>query len=534
MPIIPSGNLAKSVKTGTPYSPAVSFNPDKKSFFDTHGTTLGVLAGAPLTTDGVNVTVPSGFKFVQNGIIITLIAPAIIPIGGGGFPKYIAADNVDETPGSAVTIAVLPAIAAPLVLLATLNPDAVTIAQVPQISIRALSERIDAVAVDVEQDDVSVKPSAGTLNAIGPNLLATAGPGDQANLTVKLETREATVVKTLRTEELDFYGATVTPTGQKAAVDMRLQTKEDGTLINGETRKINFRLGGVTVTQDGGDAQQVFVDVPAGGGALGLLESVMGDGIIKGLLDGDGGARQVNATALYILIGGNIYGPITGAYAVTTNVSGFPRTDLVQFDGANITVKAGTPGATFPCPAPDPGNIPLAVVLVPNSPAALVDSINKQAALGNPVLVAHYYANGGLHASRVGVTVDPVSSSSTYVDAEEMALSVYFPRVGYRYELNWDTVIKQNLYGFLNEGAFINMSWDGSDEDDAVVARGNMENNLSGEVSIHGWEKAIALHYQRLVTVGSHLMVGRWRVGQISTPERLSQKRRRIWIVETA
>jgi hypothetical protein len=534
MPIIPSGNLSKSLKVGTPYSPAVSFNPDKKLIFDTHTTTLGMLSGGPLTTDGVNVTVPTGVSFVQNGIIITLTAPAIIPIGGGGFPKYVVADNVDEVPGSAVTIAVLPSIVAPQVLLATLDPNALTIVQVQKISIRALSERIDAVAVDTEQDDVAVKPSVGTLNAIGPNALLSAGPGDQANLTVKLDVKEATVAKTVRTEELDFYGSTVTPTGNKAAIDSRLQVKEETVLVNGEVRKLNFEGGGVTATQDGGDASQVNVTIPAGGGLVDTIESVMGSGIVKGLLDGDGGIRQVNATALIILRAGILYGPITTTVAVTTNVSGSPRTDLVQYDGVNITVKAGTPGATFPCPAPDPGNIPLAVVLVPNSPAGLVNSINKQAALGNPVIVAHYYANGGLHASRVGVTSDPVSSSSTYVDAEEMALSVYFPRVGYRYELNWDTVIKQNLYGFLNEGAFINMSWDGSDEDDAVVARGNMENNLLGGVSIHGWEKAIALHYQRLVTVGSHLMVGRWRVGQISTPERLSQRRRRIWIVETA
>jgi len=538
MPIIPSGSIAKSIYTGTPYSPAVSFNPDKKLFFDTHFTTLGVLAtsGGPLTTDGVNVTVPAGTVFIQNGIIVKITAPVIVPIGGGGFPKFVVIDNVDETPGSAVTVAVLPSIAPPQVLLATLDPNALTIIQAKQISIRALSDRIDAVAVDVEQDDVSVKMAVGTLNAIGPNTLLSNGPGDQANLTVKLDVKEATVPKTVRTEELDFLGATVTPTtGNKAQIDSRLQTKDEGTLVNGETRKLNFRGGGVDVTQDGGDARQVFIDIPAGGGLLTSLESVMGDGIIKGVIDGTpGGPREVTITSLYILLGGNVYGPISGAYTVANNVSGLPRTDLVQFDGVTITVKPGTPGATFPCPPPDAGNIPLAVVLVPDSPFNLVDSINKQSALAAPVMVAHYYANGGLHASRVGVTVDPVGSSTTYVDAEEMALSVYFPRLGYRYELNWDTVIKQNLYGFLNEGAFINMNWDGSDEDDAVVARGNMENNFLGSVSIHGWEKTIALHYQRLVTVGNHTMKGRWRIGQISTPERLSQKRRRIWIVETA
>lgn len=535
MPIIPSGNIVKSIFTGTPYSPAVSFNPDKKKFFDTHVTTLGLLATiGPLTTDGVNVTVPSGTVFIQNGIIVTLTAPAIIPIGGGGFPKFVVADNADENPGSAVTIAVLSVITPPQVLLATLNPNNSTIIQAKQISVRALSERIDAVSVDVEQDDVSVKTEVGTLNAVGPNAILSSGPGDQANLTVKLDVKESTVLKTVRTEELDFLGATVTPTGNKAQVDVRLETMEEGSIVVGATRKINFRGGGATAAVDGGDPSQANVDVPAGGGAFSAIESLMGDGIIKGLIDGDGGTRQINTTSLYILIGGSIAGPFTGTVAVTNNVSGSPRTDLVQFDGATITVKPGTPGATFPCPAPDTGNIPLAVILVPDSPAALVDSVNKQGTTNNPVIVAHYYANGGLHASRVGVTVDPASSSATYVDADEMALSVYFPRVGYKYELNWDTVVSQALYGFLNEGALINMSWDGSDEDDDVVRRGNLENNLLGAVSIHGWEKTIALHYQRLVTIGSHLLRGRWKVGQISTQEKLAKKRRRIWIVETA
>jgi hypothetical protein len=519
MPIVPAGQIQKLVKTGTPYSPAVSFNPDKKAFFDTHGTTLGVLTGGPLTTDGVNVTVPSGVKFIQNGIIIALTAPFIAPIGGGGFPKYVVAYNVDETPGSAVTIEVLPSIVAPQVLLATLDPNASTIVQVSQISIRALSERIDAVAVDVEQDDVSVKPSAGTLNAIGPNLVATSGPGDQANLTVKLETREATVVKTLRTEELDFYGATVTPTGQKAAVDVRLQTKEEGALVNGETRKLDFRGGGVTVTQDGGDSKQVFVDIPAGG-------SITGDGLVSGLIDGDGGVRQLNFTSAIVCKDGVIGAAFSGTLAVSTNISGSNRWDLLQWNGSVFSMKLGTPA----CPAPDAGNVPVAVVLVPDSPAGLVRSMNKQATLSEPVIVAYYYANGGLHASRVGVDFDPSTSSTVFVDANQMELSLYFPKTGYRYEFNWDTMIKQILYGFFNEGAFINMGYDGADEDDAVVTRGYLHSDFA--VSLDGFEVGMGIHYNRLVVAGSHTLKGRWRIAQISTPERLSQRRRRIWITE--
>jgi hypothetical protein len=520
MPIIPAGNLLKSVKTGTPYSPAVSFNPDKKSFFDTHITTLGMLAGGPLTTDGVDVTVPSGVSFIQNGIIVTLTAPAIIPIGGGGFPKYVVADNVDETPGSAVTISVLPSVTAPQVLLATLDPNASTIVQVQQISIRALSQRIDSIAVDVEQDDVLVKPSIGTLNAVGPNTLLSSGPGDQADLTVKLDVKESTILKTVRTEELDFLGATVTPTtGNKAEVDARFQVKDETALVNTDARKIDFRGGGVTAIQDGGDPRQVNVFIPAGG-------SVTGDGLVSGLIDGDGGVRRLNFTAAIVCKDGVLGASFTGTLAVSTNVSGSNRWDLLQWDGSSFSMKLGTPD----CPAPDPGNVPVAVVLVPHLPDSLVRSMNKQATLTNPVIVAYYYANGGLHASRVGVDFDPTTSSTVFVDANQMELSLYFPKTAYRYEFNWDTMIKQILYGFFSEGAFINMMYDGTDEDDSVVTRGYLHSDFG--VSLDGFEIGMGIHYNRLVIAGSHTLKGRWRIGQISTPERLSQKRRRIWITE--
>lgn len=535
MPIVPAINTVKSIKTGAPYSPSVSFNPDKKQLFDTQSTTLGVLAGGPITTDGVNITIPTGFTFIQNGIIVKLTAPFVILIPGILFPKFIVADNVDETPGSAVTIEILGSITPPQILCGTITPNNSTIIQARQISIRALAAQIDAAALDIKQDAAPVQNDASVLNFIGPNALATSpGPG-QVDLTVKLDIKEGVTLKTTKTEEISILGVTIIPvTASKALVDARLLTTDEGIPAVTETRTINFRGGGVTATVDGGDPKKANVDIPAGGGAFSSVESVMGDGIIKGLIDGDGGTRQINVTSLFILRGGQIYGPFTTTVAVTTNVSGTPRTDLVQFDGISITVKVGTPGVTFPCPSPDAGNIPLAVILVPTTPSNLVDSINKQSTILAPVLVAHYYANGGLHASRVGVVPDPSTSSATYIDADEMALSVYFPRVGYRYELNWDTVVAQALYGFLNEGALVNMSFDGVDEDDDVVRRGNLSNNLLGGVSIHGWEKTIALHYQRLITVGSHLLKGRWKVGQISTPETLSKKRRRIWIVETA
>jgi hypothetical protein len=139
-----------------------------------------------------------------------------------------------------------------------------------------------------------------------------------------------------------------------------------------------------------------------------------------------------------------------------------------------------------------------------------------------------------LHASRVGVTPNVTIGSTVYINAAEMELSLYYPHVGYRYELAWDVVIAQTLYGFLNEGAIIDMSWDGVDENEFVHSRGYMHNDLLGGVSIHGFQVTIAMFYNRLVTVGEHTMRGRIKQGTLSTPEIMHFMRRRIWIHEIA
>src|SRR3990170_2443816 len=106
MPIVPGANVTKSVQTSTTYSPNAAFNPDKKEFFRTEITTLGLLDGN-CTSDGVNLTVPSGTAFIQNGIIVRLTANFVIPIPGIGFPKFVVADNANENSGSPVTIEIL-------------------------------------------------------------------------------------------------------------------------------------------------------------------------------------------------------------------------------------------------------------------------------------------------------------------------------------------------------------------------------------------------------------------------------------------
>lgn len=532
MPIVPAGNIQKSVVTGSPYSPAVSFNPDKKLFFDTHPTTLGVLSGGAVTADGVNVTVPAQTVFIQNGIVVKLTSPFQVAIPGGGYPKYVVADNVNENAGGPVTIEIFSSVLAPQVLLATLT-NSTTVVLPKQISIRALRQDLDTLAatsglLDVEQDGSLVKANIDELNAIGPNVQITDGGGTQADIGVKLDIKEAGTPKTVRTEEIDFTGAvTVTPnTANKATVAIGAMTvKDEGITLSPTKNKVNFTGKGVTATTDGVDSSQANVDIP---GVEGFLEG----GIIDGIVDGHASVRQFVITGLVINIDGVRSSPITTTVAIAANGSGQPRTDMLQWNGTTLTVKQGTPGADAPSPSPDPGNIPIALALVPNAAPALLQSMNKQSSISNAVIVAYYYSNGGLHASRVGVTPDPTIGTTSYKDAEEMTLSVYFPRSGYRYELAWDTMIAQNLYGFLNEGALINMSFDGADEDDLVHHRGYMHNNLLGGVSIHGFEIGMAMFYNRFVLLGPHTMKGRVKQGTLSTPEVLSKMRRRIWIHE--
>lgn len=161
MPIVPAGNLTKLIATGTPYSPAVSFNPDKKAIFDTLSTNMGVLAQPAITTDGVNVTVPTGFAFIQSGIIVTLTAPFVVAIPGIAFPKYVVASNADENPGSAVTIEILAAATPPVVLLATLTPNNSTLVFPKAISIRSLSQRLLDLEDNTYAATLRVHPTAG-------------------------------------------------------------------------------------------------------------------------------------------------------------------------------------------------------------------------------------------------------------------------------------------------------------------------------------------------------------------------------------
>lgn len=492
MPIVPSGDRTKSIATGAPYSPTVSFNPDKKAFFDTHVTTFGVLSADLIVSDGSTVTVPSGTSFIQNGIIVTLTQNFAVPIPAMPFPKFLMASVDSEVPSSNVTIEFQGTSSAPLVELARLDPNNTTVIQAKQVSIRALRQDIDlAVAssglIDTFQDTTLVKVNVDELAVEGPNVTMSDVGGTRSRIGVTLDVQENTVPVTAKTDTINFAGPGVSVTASSAS-------------------SATVNIGGVS--------------------------GVVPGGIVDGLVDGHASIRQFVVTGAIFLRNGILSAPVTTTVALSPNVSGNPRTDLLEWNGTSLGVVQGTPSADAPCPDPTPGSVPIAVALVPNAASSRLDSMNKQSSLSAPVIVAHYYACGGLHASRVGVTLDPTTNSTTYVDAQEMLLSVHFPRTGYRYELAWDAVIEQNLYGFLSEGALITMKFDGLDEDEDVFRRGYLHNTITGGVSIHGFQVSVAMFYNRLITAGAHTMVGRWKVGNLSVAQKLSRKRRRIWIHE--
>ena len=298
MAIVPGGDRTKSIATGSPYSPNVSFNPDKSQYFDMAATNLGLLAGgSSITTDGVNVTIPIGMKFIQNGIVVEIVNnPVLVAIPGGAFPKFVVADNVNETPGTNVTI-VIQSVApvAPIVTLGTLTPNDTTFVPSKEVSIRALNQRINtnetaitAAALDVEKDGGGVKTDIGTMNFTGENVSVTDPGGDQVDVAVDLDIEEEGANVVSETKKINFKGKAVTATTPGAGdADVTIDSvtvKDEGVNINTETQRINFTGLGVTAALDGGDPDQVNVNIPVvGGSAVNVQEN--GAPVVAGATD---------------------------------------------------------------------------------------------------------------------------------------------------------------------------------------------------------------------------------------------------------
>jgi hypothetical protein len=116
---------------------------------------------------------------------------------------------------------------------------------------------------------------------------------------------------------------------------------------------------------------------------------------------------------------------------ISANASGNPRVDLVQWNGTALSVKAGVTGADPDCPAPDAGNVPIAVVWVPTG---FTQVLNIGSSAANGKLIALYFVTG-LFAWRVGTDT---TTSTAGVDIADTKLPLYIPKAhaGFRAELN--------------------------------------------------------------------------------------------------
>lgn len=367
MPIVPVMSVTKSVAVGTPYSPVSSFNPDKRELFKTETTNLGLLDG-DCTTDGVNVTVPAGTTFIQNGIVCRFTAPFVLPIPVIAYPKRVVADLTNENPGSPVTIEILPdPIPAGQVILATLDPDDLTITPAKKISIRGLHDRIEALGgmtpvVDALKDAALVKANLEELNFTGGNIAVTDPGGVRANVAVNLDVKDgAGATVTSSTKEIKFTGDTfVTMTGaNQAAVDVpKLAVKDEGVVVVTQTHRINFTGAGVTAAVDGGDPNQANVNIP---GAMTAPTQQISHNGAPVVTDDDVDDDYEDA------------GPgILGIRWTVTDVGGAPHRAEVR--GFYLDCCTWHGGGSFPAPVtipapPNPGPGP--EVISPDTPIAL-------------------------------------------------------------------------------------------------------------------------------------------------------------------
>ncbi len=257
-----------------------------------------------------------------------------------------------------------------------------------------------------------------------------------------------------------------------------------------------------------------------------------GKGILSGRVEGDA-ARNFSIVSLIVAVEGKPISIGSTTIALTAPDGSNPRVDLLQVDSdGTLSMKDGTAAADPACPAPDTGQAALAVAYVPANGDNVLRDMNEQTAVTQPVVIANYYANGGLHASRVGVTADPSTTSDTFVDADEMTLPVYFPDDGYSYELCWDVVI-QETYGVLREGAVIGIEIDGTDKTEAIFARSSAHELLDAD-SIFRFDYFLSVHLNQRMSQGAHIIQGRWQKDGSGTSIEMKDQQRRIWIYQVA
>lgn len=173
---VPVGQRTKSVKFGAPYSPSLSFNPDKKLFYDCSGvlTGMGLTINTAPTPDEVTVGIGS---FIQRGVIVNITSAQLVQFPNPTvFPVYLVAENQNEIEGSNVTVLFTQTPASDSCVIAQWLQAPVTEPTIPlKISIREIRDILGGIAQLVIKREHQAAAGGQTVFNLLPNNSYTVG-----------------------------------------------------------------------------------------------------------------------------------------------------------------------------------------------------------------------------------------------------------------------------------------------------------------------------------------------------------------------
>lgn len=240
-------------------------------------------------------------------------------------------------------------------------------------------------------------------------------------------------------------------------------------------------------------------------GNQGSLSPGFVDGILSGTVQAGPGAMQVQSSSLVVNRSGNLENVPDTTLNVTAADATNPRVDMIQWDGATLSLVTGTPAtiSTMTCPSPTAGNIPIALIFIyPNG--TTIRNLGQQDATGQfNAIFAYYYARRGLYAAllarqstagSLGNTADPV-----------VALPIYQPRSGmFRFDYKGTMTVSDgtNALGLQCIPALDGTSFTGSGTPNVVANQAYVEGPLG---SLSSSAVTVAVTYTRAqIAAGAH------------------------------
>jgi hypothetical protein len=149
------------------------------------------------------------------------------------------------------------------------------------------------------------------------------------------------------------------------------------------------------------------------------------DGIIAGTVLAGAGLMQVSSSGLSVIRNNALEVVPNTTLTVSAADATNPRIDMVQWDGATLTLVTGTPASisTIACPAPTGSNIPICLIFIYANGTTIKDLGYQDSSGQFNAIFAYYYARRGLYAALVarqdssvasGGVVDPVVALPVY------------------------------------------------------------------------------------------------------------------------